>query len=170
MMYGISGAPVPISLPYAATVEAACGEVCPPCFMYAIAYRESIRGELAGEWPSAADVQADDGGLGLCQITPEEWWPQEMRSAWASLTWQSPLLNTKFAIRYFVLPAMAYWHAQGFDGDNLAKLVACEYNAGRSNTILGHEEGNADKYTTGGDYGSFVVRVMNSLLLDGKPE
>jgi hypothetical protein len=159
MIFGISGAPIPATLPYASNVTAACiqGDM-PPCFVYAIAWRESISGELEGLWPNASTVVSTDNGHGLMQLTSS--WPDN---------WAIPTANAEYAIDEFILPAIRYWHGlQQFSGDDLVRLVAATYNAGLGNAIKGHEAGNVDLYTTN-NYAAGILANLKALVAGLKP-
>lgn len=123
---------------------------------YAIAWRESISGQVAGLWPNAATVLSDDGGHGLFQLTYS--FPDE---------WDDPYRNALYAIVTFLEPAETYW-AQVEQGDNLVRCIAAEYNAGRDLALKGHDEGDVDKYTTD-NYAAAVLGFYHSILASGKP-
>jgi hypothetical protein len=154
MIYGISGAPIPETLPYASPVTAAClQDDMPPCLLYAIAWRESISGEVNGEWPNAALVVAGDGGHGLCQLTSS--WPND---------WANPIANVEYAITEFVQPAIHYWHGlQGYSGDTLVLLVAATYNEGLGAAEKYHASGDVDAGTTD-EYGHGVLDNFTKLV------
>jgi hypothetical protein len=171
MIHGISGAPLLVGLQYGDVIQrVSAGKGFPPMLAYPVAYRETIRGEIAGDWLDAATVmsQNGDGGHGLFQITPEDWWPAEMVAEWNATEWQDPASNCAFAIKYFLIPALDYWASQGLTGDALIICVADEFNAGRDRVEQYHAQGNADGATTGGDYGHDVDSNYNRLLA-GKP-
>lgn len=170
MLFGISGAPVPVSLRYAADIQkAADDEGFWPLFAYAVAFRESIGGELAGLWPSAATVISGDNGHGICQPTPAPWWTPRMNAAWAAIDWQNPCENMRFGIKWFLSPAVDFWNGQeGFIGTSLIRLVAAEYNAGRPATMKAHEEGDVDRATTNG-YAAAVLGIYENLVTRGVP-
>lgn len=91
MMYGILGVPVPAHLVYAEEINAACGDFFPPCLAYAVANRETIRGERGGLW-RAATVVSPDGGHGLFQLTswvPDDWADPARNAFWAVSRWLS---------------------------------------------------------------------------------
>jgi hypothetical protein len=149
MRNGISGASVPLQLLYAGEINAATlRESFFPLLTYAIAEVETIEGERAGRW-DAATVVADDGGTGLCQITQEDWWSSEMIFDWNAITRTNPYDNTCFALRYFLIPAEEFWVANyAFQGNDLIRAIAAEYNAGRNLALAGHNAGNIGLYTT----------------------
>ena len=159
MKWGISGKPIPAALRYAAPIqEAADDDDFPPLFAYAIAWRETISGEVNGLWPSAATVVSGDAGHGLFQLTSS--YPGD---------WQDPKANALYAIQNFLLPAQEYWYGlNGYTGPDLVKLCAAEFNAGRGNAERGHEEGNVDLYTTD-NYGTGVLAIYQSLVTKGVP-
>jgi hypothetical protein len=154
MEYGISGAPLDSSLRYGSVIEAAAQEAdTPPKLAYAIAYVESISGELAGFW-DAATVKAGDGGCGLFQLTPPP----------PNIVWTDPCQNASAACLYWMNPALDFWHAAGYTGDTLVRLVADEYNEGRSAAWRWHLAGDADLGTTGSNYGARVLAVYTALV------
>ena len=153
MIYGISGAPIPNKLPYASNVAAACvqGDM-PPCFIYAIAWRETISVEGTELCPNAATYIAADNGDGLMQLT----------SSWAD-NWAIPTANAEYAIDEFILPAIRYWHGlQGFSGDTLVLLVAATYNEGLGAAEKYHASGDVDAGTTD-EYGHAVLGFYTKL-------
>jgi hypothetical protein len=141
-----------------------------PELMYAIAWRESIRGQIEGLWPLANAVVATDNGCGLCQVTPADWWTSDLHAAWNAIDWRNPYANTKFAIEYFALPAEEYWSRyQQMQGVDLARCIAAEYNCGRGLALDGHKSGNVDLHTTGGDYAADVALNYTRLVNKIKP-
>lgn len=159
MIYGMSGAPIPLALPYASNVTAPCiSHDVPPCLLYGIAWRESISGELLGLWPDAATVVAPDQGHGLCQLTSS--WPDD---------WAIPSANVDYAITEFVLPAIRYWHGlQGFSGDTLVLLVAATFNEGLGAAEKYHASGDVDAGTTD-RYGHGVLANYRNLVNGLRP-
>jgi hypothetical protein len=159
VIYGLSGAPVPSTLPYAGYINRACDvENFPPAFAYAIAWRETISGEGSSQW-TAATVVSSDGGHGLYQLTAS--YPDD---------WQDPRANCEYAIDEFLRPAVSYWHGlEGYSGDDLVRLVAATFNAGLGNARAGHGAGNVDLYTTQ-NYAAGVLAIYKALIATGKPE
>jgi hypothetical protein len=169
MLYGVSAIPLPVTFPFAASIAAAAGADFPPCWLGAVAATEN--GELLSVNPSAAlTVISGDSGHGLYQITPEAWWPTPMRAAWSNLDWKSPTANATFARLWFLEPAVTYWNGTLLmTGDDLVKCVAAEYNAGRAAAQDGHEKGEVDAFTTGGDYGARTLANLHALLAGKLP-
>jgi hypothetical protein len=63
--------------------------------------------------------------------------------------WADPQTNIDYAVENYILPAWAYWRATyGYQGDDLVRCIAAEYNAGRGGAEQGHAEGDVDLYTT----------------------
>ncbi|MGD0968620.1 MAG: hypothetical protein ABR949_10065 [Candidatus Aquilonibacter sp.] len=169
MLWGISGAPINVSLKYAAPIQdVADATSFWPLFLYAIAYRESISGEIAGLWPSALTIVAPDNGRGLCQVTPAPWWSDDMNEAWEKIDWTNPNQNAAYAVMWFLQPAVEYWQPLGNEGTVLIKLVAAEYNAGREKVIAAHAKGDVDLATTNG-YAAAVLGIYANLLERGVP-
>jgi hypothetical protein len=161
VIYGISGAPVQGSLLYAAEINEACGDVFSPCLAYAVANRETIRGERGGQW-NAATIVSRDGGYGLFQIT------YGMPGCLAN--WVDPLANAKYAVSAFLVPAMHYFAGAGHSGDVLADIIADAFNAGSGRVASFLSQGlKPDSATTGGDYGNDVAGCMHALLTTGQP-
>ncbi len=138
MRNGIGAGPLPDGLLYREPITQACA--APPTFSplvaYAIATIETIGGEQAGSWDAATIVSAD-GGHGLFQLT----------SSFPS-TWEDPLANADYAVVHFLYPAEVFWAEKGFQGDDLVRCIAAEFNAGRGGAEQGHAEGDVDKFTT----------------------
>jgi len=171
MRYGISAAPLKPGLLYGEPIQAAA--VIQPSFsppwLYAIAYRESIRGQLAGLWPSALTVVAPDNGCGICQVTPADWWEPWLHAAWNAIDWKDPEANAAFAVAYFLLPAQTFWATEvGLAGTDLLRAASAEYNCGRELALEGHAAGNVDLHTTGGDYAADVA-LNYTRLVNGQP-
>ena len=120
--------------------------------MYAIAFRETIQGEISGLWPSAATVISGDGGHGLCQLTSS--FPEN---------WDDPIANVDFAIEHFIEPALNYWHGlQQYSGDLLVLLVAATFNEGLRAAEKYHASGDVDAGTTD-EYGHAVLGFYQKL-------
>lgn len=160
MIYGLSSAPVPASLPYAGAVNAACLELqFPPCLAYGIANRETIRGERNGLW-NAATIISSDGGHGLFQLT-----------SYVPPGWNNPSVNAYAAVIGWLRKDAQFWNAShGFRDMTLAKAVAASFNAGRDAvlTVVGTGK-QIDSVTTGGDYAADVWACYQSLLANGEP-
>lgn len=163
MRNGIAGAVVPLSLQYADEINRACvlGDFS-PMVAYAVKWNETAA------MPNATTVISGDDGHGLFQITPEDWWTPEMVSRWASIDWTNPYSNALFAVDYFLVPAETYWQSI-FQGEDLVRAIAAEFNAGRTAAIDGHREGNLDKYTTKG-YAARALATYLRLLSGEAPE
>lgn len=153
MRWGISGDPVPDNLPYAHAINRAfMAANLSPLFGYAVASVETISGEVNGSW-NAATVISGDGGHGLFQLTFA--YPHN---------WQDPEANAAFAVDNWFTKAEAggfpLWTAPPYNltGEPLVKCVAASWNAGPAQAIQGHDEGDVDKYTAGGDYGERVLQ------------
>lgn len=159
MKWGIESGHISTDLPYAYPItEAAISEDVPLALLYAIAWHETISGEVGGLWPSAALVVSDDGGHGLCQLTSS--WPDD---------WQDPNANARYACDQYIIPAAEYWSKQcGYSGETLVKCIAATYNAGLGNAVAGHAHGDVDLYTTD-SYGEAVLAIYQKLIETGKP-
>jgi hypothetical protein len=158
MRWDISGGPLPPGLPYADAITTAFEEAnLSPMFGYAIAAEESIKLEVAGEIPSAASVIGGSGGYGLFQGTPA--------ASGIALpeNWQDPLTNARYAVQYWFNDpdqgGFPFWVAPPYNelGTNLIRCVAASYNAGRQGAIDGHDRGNVDMNTYGGNYAARVL-------------
>ena len=168
MKWGLSGAPIPSNLPYAAAINrAALATQASPLALYAIAWRETIASERSG-WlvaaygpgTTAANVVSSDGGHGLFQITdlpiPENW--------------ADPYANAVWASAHFYEPYLIDWLDRGFSGTTLLKLAADDYNAGDQAVQQAHAHGSADGATTGENYGSDVCVIYGNLLAGRDPD
>lgn len=152
MRNGISGTSIPAGLPNADSVSAACacGGDFYPCLAYAIKWNETA--DLA----DAATVISADGGHGLFQLTSS--WPSD---------WEDPLANATYAVQHFLIPAEQYW-VRDFQGEDLVRAIAAEFNAGRDAVIRGHAEGDLDKYTTD-NYAARALANYTKLIAGSKP-
>lgn len=156
MKYGISGAPVESTLPYAEPINIAAIEADSfPCLAYAIAERETIRGEINGTW-CAATVESFDGGHGLFQLTSS--WP---------VNWRDPQANASYAVSQFIQPAIQSGIQLGLESESLVKFVAAAFNEGLGAAEKYHAQGNVDLGTTGNNYGADVL-VNYLRLVQGK--
>jgi hypothetical protein len=163
MIYDISGRPIPKGvtppLPYAETIQAPCVELgFPPCLAYAIAWRESISGEVHGSW-DARTILSGDGGHGLFQLTST--FPEG---------WDNENINVRYALSNFLIPALHQFARRGLCGDYLARLVAASFNAGERAAWEAHLAGNVDLATTGNNYASSVLATFHRLIKGDKPE
>ena len=154
---GISGGPLAADLLYAAAVTSGSGSIFSPLLAYAVAFRETIRGELAGLW-NAASVISGDGGYGLMQLTSSH--PSD---------WIDPSANVRYAIATFLYPAYDFWWGEmKFVGSDLVRGIAAEYNAGRGQALAGHAAGDLDTYTTDG-YAADVLAQYTRLCAHLSP-
>lgn len=164
MMYGMSGAPIAPDLPYAQEVTAGCSQnglvIFPPIVAYAIAWHESIGGQVNGLWPSAATVVSGDGGHGLFQLT-----------SYVPPNWADPLGNTQCAVHGWLAPDTLHWISAipGIGGDDLIRCVAASFNAGWGGAWQGHMQGDVGRYTTD-RYPDAVLRIYHNLATGGRPQ
>jgi hypothetical protein len=159
LLYDISGKSIPDTLPYAKTIQAPCLELgFPPCLAYAIAWRESISGEVHGSW-NAATVLSGDGGHGLFQLTST--FPEG---------WDDEAINVRYALSNFLSPALHQFARRDLRGDDLVRLVAASFNAGESAAWEAHMAGNCDLATTGNDYAACVLETHKRLIQGLSPE
>jgi hypothetical protein len=162
MRWGISGQPISLNLglPYVAEITAACSALnFPPCFAYAIAWRETISGERNGQW-DAATVVSPDGGHGLFQLT-----------SYVPPGWQDPLTNAEAALKYWLLPNVnsLYDHFQ-LQGDDLVKAAADAFNRGYGNVSASLSAGqDPDVNSAHGNYGSAVLQQYQLLVAGNAP-
>jgi hypothetical protein len=157
MRWGISGAPIPPTLPYAQYVSLETARFdFPPLFAYAIAARESIMGQLEGKW-NAANVISGDGGHGVFQLT--SWYPDP--------GWDDPQINAHYAIADWLLPDSVFWFRNyGMTGDDLIRCTAASFNAGLGAAIKAHAAGDVDAVTSD-RYGAGVLAIYKQLLAKG---
>jgi hypothetical protein len=161
MLYGIAAMPVHSDLAYAQAINDAANEVnFSPPLAYAIANRESIRGERNGKW-IAAHVVSGDGGHGLFQLT--SWFP--------AIGWDNPRINAHWAIVRWLQPSVSHYAAHhGYRGDILIDAVADAFNAGQGTICTLCDRGeNPDHATTDSDYGRDVLMCYRALITDRPP-
>lgn len=157
MRWGIESGTLDPALPYVLDVSrAAIAENVPEVLLYAIAWHESIEGQVNGWW-SAATVLSADGGHGLCQLTSS--WPDD---------WEDPCANARFACTQFIVPAGEYWQSRVTSPLDLVRCIAATYNAGLGNAVAGHAKGDVDAFTTD-RYGERVAVIYENLIDTGKP-
>lgn len=162
MRWGIQGASLPTDkgLPYIDVVTAACAAVnFPPCFAYAVAWRETIRGQVGGKW-DAATVVSGDGGHGLFQLT-----------SYVPPGWNDPLTNAEAALKYWLLPnTNSFYDHFNLSGDNLVKAAADAFNRGYGAVSRSLSNGqDPDVGSANGDYGSDVLRQYKRLASGEAP-
>ena len=161
MIYGLSGRAVSSALPYATPINVACMELgFSPPLAYAIAQRETIRGQIGGLWDAATIVSTDDGH-GLFQLTSS--WPAK---------WNDPLANARYAIGGWLVPSMHHYATvHGLAGDELVKAIADSFNAGDAVVCRACREGtDPDRATSGRDYGSDVLANYKRLVAGLAPK
>ena len=159
MRWGIYSGHVNTDLPYSMEITASGTQNnVPIALLYAIAWHESIQGEVNGSW-TAATVISPDGGHGCMQLTSS--WPDD---------WQDPISNANWACVQYILPAAQFWTnpTYGFNGLVLVKCIAATYNAGIGGALAGHNNGNIDLYTTD-SYGARVQEIYEKIVATGRP-
>lgn len=160
MRWGISGQALPAGLRYGDEISAACAAYnFPPCFAYAIAWRESIRGEAGGKW-NAATVVSADGGHGLFQLT-----------SYVPDGWSDPLTNAEAALKYWLLPNVnAFYDRFELRGDALVKAAADAFNRGYGAVAADLSAGrDPDAASSGGNYGADVLNQYQRLAAGENP-
>lgn len=159
MKYGLSGAQVPVDLRYAGAINSA-GWSCAfsPALAYAVAWRETISGEAAGLWPTAAGVVSSDGGHGLYQLT-----------SWVPDDWADPAKNAYYAVHdWLAVDAVRWFSEYRLVGGPLVRAIAASFNAGFNAARKAHELGDVDLITTD-RYGDGVLKIYQQLLATGSP-
>lgn len=159
--YGLSGAPVPATLAYADSInKAGAAANFSPRFMYAIAWRETIRVQMSG-WLiatygagiTAANCISGDGGHGVFQLT-----------SYVPPNWDDPFANALCAAQKFFLggddPIIPFWVAKGMTGNDLIRCAAAAFNGGNGLAEEGHAIGNVDAYTTDHNYAADVLEQV----------
>lgn len=164
--WGISGAPIPGTLPFAHEITLACAaKNFPPCFAYAIKGNETAESTDAAliQYGHVGDLMPDgsNAGHGIFQLTDS--WPSN---------WADPLANTLYAIDRFLQPAIDFWTAHKFGGESLVKAVAASFNAGTMTAWDYHVrfsdvDGVPPRSTTD-KYGARVLAKYLALI-EGKP-
>jgi hypothetical protein len=162
MRWGISGAPIPqnLKLPYAEEIGDAClAANFPACFAYAIAWRETIRGEVGGKWTAASVVSAD-GGHGLFQLT-----------SYVPTGWADPLTNAEAALQYWLLNNVnSLYDKYGLTGDDLVKAAADAFNRGYGAVSADvAAKRDPDTGSASGNYGSDVLDQYHKLVAGKSP-
>ena len=162
MINGISGAPIPTHLPYSAPIQKACeSKQFFPCLAYAIAWRETISGEVNGSW-KACSVIAPDFGYGLFQLT------YPFLQPWPPTNWEDPQTNVTLALEHYLLPAYKFFSSRGVVGNPLVLCIAAGFNSGDQTAWQNHILGNVDLGTTN-NYASAVLANYNRLIAGKNP-
>ena len=159
MIDGISGAPIPTVLRYAQPIQQACEAypTFPPCLAYAIAFRETIGGEIAGLWVSAATVLSADEGHGLFQLTSS--YPSD---------WTDVNANSRYALEHFLVPSLDFFAGRGLTGVSLIRCIAAGFNSGNETAWENHLRGNVDLGTTD-NYAAAVLNNYQRLISGESP-
>jgi hypothetical protein len=154
MRNGLSAGPLPaaLNLPYAADIERACEQA--PTFSPIVAYAIKINETGYDDPPT---IVSDDGGHGLFQLTSS--FPSD---------WQEPYSNAYYACQHFLIPAETYWSGLGYQGDDLVRCIAAEFNAGRGGAMRGHDAGDVDEFTTN-HYADRALTNYTALLNGQRP-
>jgi len=169
MRNNLAGGPISLSLqlPFVVEIEDACS--APPTFSPILAYAIKVNETGLSYQPDELQIGADphtelmpDGsaaGHGPFQLTSS--WPTE---------WKIPYRNALYAIQHFLLPAEEFWARKGFEGDDLVRAIAAEYNSGRGGALAGHQHGDIGKFTTFSGGVSYADRALKHYtnLLSGK--
>jgi hypothetical protein len=139
--WGISGAALPEGFPFALEIANVCAaKDFPPCLVGAMKANET--GASAdpkimqiGTWPGS-DYLTNAAGNGPDPTQNAGHGPYQLTYSWPS-NWDDPTASTAYAIDNFLQPAVDFWVANKFGGDNLVKAVLASYNAG-TNTVWGY--------------------------------
>lgn len=142
MRNGIIATHLDLSAPFAVQINAACDAA--DWFPYVTSAAQTNE---TGRRSDAETVISGDNGHGVMQVTPADWWPEDMVAAWAAIDWRNPSANINFAIKWFLQPAETYW-APIAQGEDLVRCILAEYNVGRDAAIEGHQAGDVDEKTT----------------------
>ncbi len=162
MINGISAAPIPQRLKYAEPIQAVCqAKNFFPCLAYAIAWRETISGEVTGSW-KANSVIAPDYGYGLFQLT------YPLVKPWPPNNWEDPATNAAFALDHYLIPAYQFFTSRGIFGNPLVLCIAAGFNEGVQTAWTYHLLGNVDIGTTNG-YASAVLANYQRLIAGKDP-
>lgn len=174
--WGISGAPVPAFVPFAAEITAACAAYpggFPPCFLAAIKINETDGSHnpsemQEGTWPGS-DFLALPDGSGPDSNNPAGHGPFQLTAQWPS-DWADPRASASYALRYFLAPAIQFFldRVSGISGSPLVKCGAAAFNAGPGGAWAGYVDGSVDKYDTDG-YGERAVLAYEALVEGKRP-
>ena len=168
MRWGVSGAPVPSFVPFAAEITAACAAYpggFPPCFLAAIKLNET-------EW-STDPAQLQDGANPTTLCLPDGSaagvGPFQLTASYPA-NWRDPQASADYALRCFLAPAVQFFldRVPGIGGVALVKCAAAAYNAGEGGAWTGYEEGNVDLLDTNG-YGARAVLNFETLVAGRRP-
>lgn len=125
----------------------------PLSFVCAIASRETnCRNEL-GDYRDG-----EHHGVGVMQIDIQHPIARTMRDNGEWRTNPAPLIDYGCGILEGNIASCRF----GLTYLQKLKIAAAGYNCGFMNALKGHEEGDCDRYTTGGDYGEDVISRMEA--------
>lgn len=127
-----------------------------PMLIVALGERESRWGDALT--PKGPGGTGDGGhGRGLMQIDDRS------HADWlAANDWTDPLVNIRGGVKIF-MAAYNFMKAKGLQGEQLMQAAAAAYNAGAGRVWQAVATSKSpDSVTTGGDYGSDVVKKMAS--------
>lgn len=133
----------------------AAANALPTAFVFAIASRET---NCTNELGDIQNGQAH--GIGIIQIDVQHPIAQQARD---SGTWQTnpgPLIN--FGTSLLATDVIQVQHVLPnlTDPNDVLRVVAAGYNCGIGRAIQAANQGDPDKFTTGGDYGQDVINRM----------
>lgn len=148
MEFGVLDPPLPPDAPFRQEIGLTCQSAnISRSLVYAVGWNETL-----GEYGAKAADKLQDGADPVTQKMPDGGDAGhgvfQLTSSWPP-NWSDPVENCRYAINNFIRPAMHYWAAQGYRGEQLVLLTAAEFNAGRENVTLGlrnHED--PDIFTT----------------------
>lgn len=166
--WSISGAPIPAHLPFAHEITQACAaKNFPPCFAWAIKGNETAlstdpKQMQGGTWPGS-DYLTNAAGTGPDTSQNAGHGPYQLTAKWPS-NWDDPLANALYAIENFLLPAVDFWTANGFSGDELVRAAAASYNAGPLTVWGWHVKYNDVDHATTDRYGARCLQKYNALV------
>ena len=167
MKRGISGAPIPKGLPFAAEISEACAKYdFPPCLAYAIRQNETDSGTdpAVMQIGSVGDFMPDGSNAGHGEFQLTSSWPS---SSNPDQNWSDPLANAMYALEVFLVPAWEFWTSNtDLQGNDLVRAISSSFNAGLQQSWQWHLEGNVDAGTTNG-YGARALANYITLTTAG---
>ncbi len=127
----------------------------PTAFVFAIASRET---NCTNELGDIQNGQAH--GVGIIQIDVQHPIAQQARDSGTWRTDPGPLINFGTTLLSADVIQVKHVLPNLTDPNDILRVAAAGYNCGIGRAIQAEAQGNADKFTTGGDYGQDVINRM----------
>src|SRR5438093_3717205 len=131
----------------------------PAGLLLAIASRETNMEDIVGDGGHGRGLfQIDDGAHG-------DWLAQHGAAAPGTIP---PLAEAADLAATLLDQNRAFAKSNGVAADQVLVFAVSAYNAGPRGALAGHESGDSDRRTTGGDYGRDVLERLDAIRKPGE--